>query len=230
MELLLLSNSMSDAGYLTHARSAIAEIAAGIGEGLFLPYAGVTRTWDAYEALVADALAPIGLRVHSLHRAADPARAAAEAPLVLAGGGNTFALLHHCRRTGVLEALRSRERAGLRFVGWSAGANLACPTIRTTNDMPIIDPGGFDALGLVSFQLNPHYTNAHPSGHRGETRDERLAEFLKVNPEVGVLALPEGDWLRVSRDAIVLGGAHQAKWMRHGREPVALKQGPLQLP
>lgn len=228
MQLLLLSNSTSDAGYLTHALGVIAELAHGLGEAVFIPYAGVTRAWDEYEARVAEALLPIGLAVRSVHHASDPAGRVRDARLVLVGGGNTFNLLHQCRRSGVLAVLRERAREGLRYAGWSAGANLACPTICTTNDMPVIDPNGFDALGLIPFQINPHYTNASLPGHRGETRDQRLAEFLALNTTVPILALPEGGWLRVSGDAMALGGTQAALWMRHGREPAKLPVGPLQ--
>lgn len=227
MQLLLLSNSSGAAGYLTHALAPLAEFTQGAEAAAFVPYAGVTRSWDEYESRVAEALAPIRLAVRSVHRAPDPARMARDAPLVIVGGGNTFNLLHHVRRTGVLAALWERARAGLRYAGWSAGANLACPTICTTNDMPVIDPGGLDALGLIAFQINPHYTNASLPGHRGETRDQRLAEFLALHPEVPVLALPEGGWLRVSGDSMVLGGANRALWMQGGSAPVALAAGPL---
>lgn len=230
MQLLLLSNSTGDAGYLAHALDLIADWARDFGTAAFVPYAAVTRSWDEHAARVAAALAPIGLTVRAVHQAPDPARAVRDAELVLVGGGNTFNLLHHCRRSGVLAALRSRGRAGLRYAGWSAGANLACPTIATTNDMPVIDPGGLDALGLIPFQINPHYTNASLPGHRGETRVQRLAEFLTVNPAVPVLALPEGGWLRVSGDTMTLGGPQTALWMRHGHESLPLSAGPLQPP
>lgn len=230
MQLLLLSNSTSETGYLAHALELIAELAQGAGEAVFVPYAGVTRSWDEYESMVAKALAPAGLAVRSLHRASDPAAMARDARLLLVGGGNTFNLLHHCRRSGVLAALRNRDRDGLCYAGWSAGANLACPTICTTNDMPVIDPGGLDALGFVPFQINPHYTNAGLPGHRGETRDQRLAEFLVLNPAVPLLALPEGGWLRVSGSAMALGGDRPALWMRHGREPSSLQAGPVRIP
>lgn len=229
MQLLLLSNSTSEAGYLAHALDLIAELAQGAREAAFVPYAGVTRGWDAYEAMVAGALAPTGIAVRSMHRSADPAAMARDARLVLVGGGNTFSLLHHCRRNGVLAALKDRDRSSLRFAGWSAGANLACPTICTTNDMPVIDPGGLDALGLVPFQINPHYTNESLPGHRGETRDQRLAEFLTANPAMPVLALPEGDWLRVSGASMTLGGSWPALWMRHGHDPLPLPPGPISL-
>ncbi len=230
MELLLFSNSTSDRGYLVDALFEIAPFARGVREATFVPYAGVTRSWDAYEARVAEALEPAGLRIRSVHRASDPVAAAREAELLIVGGGNTFNLLHHCRRTGVLAAIAERARSGTRYLGWSAGANLACPTIRTTNDMPVVDPEGFDALGLVPFQINPHFTDAIPAGHHGETRSERLAEFTELNPSLPVLALPEGSWVRVSGTTMTLGGEHGALWIGHGREAETLSAGPLDMP
>ena len=190
MELLLLSNSTSDRGYLLDALFEIGPFSRGIRDAAFVPYASVTRSFDAYEARVAEALAPTGLRIRSVHHASDPAAAVRASELLIVGGGNTFSLLHQCRHTGVLKALAERARAGIRYIGWSAGANLACPTIRTTNDMPVIDPQGFDALGLVPFQINPHFTDVVPPGHYGETRSERLAEFTALDPSIPVLALP----------------------------------------
>lgn len=213
MNLLLLSNSSSDAGYLTHALPWISDLAAGLPDGpaLFLPYAGVTRSWDDYADLVSGALAPAGIAVQSLHREADPAAAVGRAALFIVGGGNTFQLLAQVRQLGVLTQLAGRVRSGqARYLGWSAGANLACPTIRTTNDMPIVDPGGLDALNLVPFQINAHYTEAHPPGHRGETRRQRLAEFCRVDPVTPVVGLPEGTGLRVADTRVTVLGDQPA--------------------
>ncbi|SDC65952.1 dipeptidase E [Cupriavidus sp. YR651] len=215
MELLLLSNSTSEAGYLAHARGAIAELAAGCKTACFVPFAGVTRDWDAYEAMVSDALQPAGLAVQSLHRATDPVAAVEAAELIVVGGGNTFRLLQCLRDRKLLAPIARRVRSGgARFVGWSAGTNLACPTICTTNDMPVVDPGGLDALALLPFQINPHYLNLMVPGFRGETRDQRLAEFTTLKPDVPVLGLPEGTWLRVSGDHMKLGGPHAARWFK----------------
>ena len=230
MELLLISNSTSDRGYLVDALFEIEAFAKGVREAAFVPYAGVTRSWDAYERRVSEALEPANLRIRSVHRAADPRAAVREAPLVIVGGGNTFSLLQQCRRTGVLAAIGEAVRAGTRYLGWSAGTNLACPTIRTTNDMPIVDPGGFDALGLVPFQINPHFTDAIPAGHYGEKRSERLTEFVTANPDVPVLALPEGSFVRVAGGATRLGGERDALWFVHGRDAQAVGAGPLQPP
>ncbi len=147
----------------------------------------------------------------------------------MVGGGNTFQLLKECRSRGLLDLISSQMKTGMKYIGWSAGANLACPTIKTTNDMPIVDPGGLDALGLVPFQINPHYTNASIPGHQGETRDQRLIEFARVNPQLPVLGLPEGDWLRVSGSSIELRGAHPAAWFAGDAPPQRVNPGRLSI-
>ncbi|MFC4273913.1 dipeptidase PepE [Achromobacter aloeverae] len=219
MNLLLLSNSRSpDGGYLDHAVELARELAGGRTKALFLPFAGVTTTWDEYTDKVRQALAPAGLALTGAHTVQAADIAAFE--LVIVGGGNTFQLTQQARQRGWLQAVRRSVAAGTPYMGWSAGANLACPTICTTNDMPIVDPGGFDALGLIDMQINPHYTNALPAGHQGETRDQRIAEFLAVRPEMKVIGLPEGDWLRVRGKQVQLGGPHPARVFQGGREAV----------
>lgn len=210
--LLLLSNSRDAEGrYLVHARDALAAHLLGVREAAFVPYAGVTVAWDAYTARVAAALAPLGVAVRGVHADADPAAAVRAADAVLVGGGNTFHLLRELQRTSVLAALRARAADGTPYVGWSAGSVVAGPTIRTTNDMPIVEPpGGLGALGLVGFQLNAHFTDAHPPGFQGETRRERLAEFVAANPGVGVVGLPEGSWLHADGARVTVEGAHSA--------------------
>jgi dipeptidase E len=230
MQLLLISNSTSERGYLVHALADIGAFARSAREGVFVPYASVTRSFDAYVDRVNDALSAMDVRLRSIHAAADPARAIREADLIVVGGGNTFHLLDRCRRTGVLEAMRERVRGGARYLGWSAGTNLACPTIRTTNDMPIVDPGSLDALGFIAFQVNPHFTDAHPPGHFGETRSERLGEFVAANPATPVLALPEGAFLRIDGEAMTLGGERGGRWFVHGRDPQPVAAGPVVVP
>ena len=158
MNLLLLSNSSSDAGYLVHALPDIRELIEALPAGakaVFVPFAGVTRNWDDYTSLVVSALADTGLDIQGLHRAADPVAVLEEAAVIIVGGGNTFNLLGQLRRQGLLDVVARRVREGAAYLGWSAGSNMACPSICTTNDMPITDPEGFDALGLLSFQINP---------------------------------------------------------------------------
>jgi dipeptidase E len=226
MRLLLLSNSRNPGGdYLAHALDAFALLLSGRTSAWFVPFAGVTVPWDDFTAVVATALAPLGVRVTGAHRQPEPGAD----DVILVGGGNTFHLLRECRTRGLLDLLRDRVRGGTPYAGWSAGANLTCPTIRTTNDMPIVDPQGFDALGLLAFQINPHFTNALPPGHQGETREQRLTEFVAANPAVDVLGLPEGDWLTVAGERVTLCGPKDAVWIRHGATS-AVTPGPLAAP
>jgi dipeptidase E len=229
MPLLLLSNSRNPGGeFLDHAEAALRETLAGCSRVLLVPFAGVTLSWDDYAERVRQRLAPLGLRVDSLHEASDPDEAVARAEAVMVGGGNTWHLLREVQRLGLLPAIRERVEAGVPYVGWSAGANLACPTIRTTNDMPIVEVEGFGALGLIPFQINPHYTDAALPNHGGETRPDRIAEFLVVNPSVPVVGLPEGTWLRVTAEGTELAGG-SAILFRHGQDPHPLRPG-LPLP
>jgi len=227
MNLLLLSNSRNAGGaYLAHALEAFAALVGARRRAWFVPFAAVTVDWDDYTQMVQAALQPLGLTVTGAHHGTAPD----EHDVILVGGGNTFYLLRECRRRGLLMPIRRLARAGMPYAGWSAGSNLTCPTIRTTNDMPIVDPDGFDALGFLSFQINPHYTNALPAGHQGETREQRLAEFVRANPEVDVLGLPEGDWLTVNGDAVALHGPHPAVWIHDGEPPRQVPAGRLSAP
>jgi dipeptidase E len=217
MNLLLLSNS-TDHGrpLLAHARREIASVLAG-RRLLFVPFA--LPDHDAYTARVAEALAPAGVEVEGPLPAENPAAAVRTAQAVFVGGGNSFRLLRELRRTGLLAAIGDRVRGGLPYIGSSAGTNMACPTLRTTNDMPIVDPGGFATFGFVPFQINPHYLDPDPaSTHMGETRETRLRQFLEENDAV-VLALREGSWLRAQDGRAVLGGSTGARVFRRGDEP-----------
>lgn len=199
MELLLLSNStLPGKARLEHALPLIANQLNGRRSAVFIPFAGVTQTWDEYTDKTAEVLAPLGINVTGIHRVADPLAAIEKAEIIIVGGGNTFQLLKESRERGLLAPMADRVKRGALYIGWSAGANLACPTIRTTNDMPIVDPNGFDALDLFPLQINPHFTNALPEGHKGETREQRIRELLVVAPELTVIGLPEGNWIQVS--------------------------------
>lgn len=220
MQLLLLSNSRApDGGYLTFCRDALAAQMQGVQKALFVPFAGVTLSWDDYAAQVQDAMAHTGVQLVGAHR--DDALSqflAGDIQAVIVGGGNTFQLLAECRKRGWLVRMGDAVRSGrMSYTGWSAGANLAGLTINTTNDMPIVDPQGFSALGLVPFCINPHYNNSLPPGHQGETRDQRLAEFLIANPDKLVVALPEGSWLRVQGGQAQVAGQFAAKRFAAGK-------------
>ena len=209
--LLLLSNSRDEQGrYLEHPRDALRELLGPVQRVTFVPFAGVTVSWDDYTEHVAQAFGAIGCEIDPVHRHRDMPGAVRGAEAIAVGGGNTFHLLLHLYGAGLLDAIRERVRAGVPYVGWSAGAVVTGPTIRTTNDMPIVAPPRLDALGLVGFQINAHFTDAHPAGFQGETRRQRLAEFVAANPDVPVVGLPEGSWLRVEGGELRLEGPHDA--------------------
>ncbi|HVC30415.1 MAG TPA: dipeptidase PepE [Steroidobacteraceae bacterium] len=223
-DLLLLSNSnMFGMKPLEHAAEAIA---AFLGERrvLFAPYA--LRDHDGYTAGIEAALTPFGVAVTGLHRASDPRATIESAEVLLVGGGNSFRLLQAFQRLGLIDVVRRRVESGaLRYLGSSAGSNLACPTIRTTNDMPIVQPASFGALGLVPFQINPHYQDANPDAmHVGETREHRLLEFLEEN-DVPILGMREGAWLRRCGRQLHLGGRTGARLFKRGAEPQEFGEG-----
>lgn len=207
-KLLLMSSSRKGClGYLEHADDQIhAILEKKPTRVLFIPYAGVASSHDDYEKMVKPVYERLGYELVSIHHF-DDARAAVESAEALAvGGGNTFTLLKRLYDNGLVEAMRERVEAGIPYMGWSAGTNVACPTIRTTNDMPIVEPPSFNALNLVPFQINPHFISGKPAGHNGESREERLAEFLVMNPAKQVLAIKEGTALFCEGDsATVLG-------------------------
>jgi len=205
MELLLLSNSTNYGGTMfSHAAEAFAGVSAGDAV-TFVPYA--LADWDDYADRATAALGAFDIEVVSAHRSNAPDQAILEAKVVMMGGGNTFRLLDSLYALDVIGELGRRVREGAtRYVGASAGTNVACPTIRTTNDMPICHPPSFAALGLVPFQINLHYVDADPaSTFMGETREERIEEFLEEN-DCEVLALYEGSWLRVSGETAEVTG------------------------
>lgn len=209
--LLLLSSSRAgNTGYLDHARPLIADFLNAnptpIERVLFVPFAGAGKTFDAYLEQVRPAFSAIGLEVESVHQAPDPKTAVREAQAIAVGGGNTFALVKRLYDADLLDMLRERVGAGTPYIGWSAGSNIAGPTLCTTNDMPIVEPPSFVTLGLVPFQLNPHFLSGKPAGHNGESREERLAEYLALNPEALVVALREGTALRREADTLTLVG------------------------
>lgn len=208
MNLLLLSSSRANnSEYLVPYMGWIKQHLQGVDELLFIPYAGVTVSYDDYLAKVQRALAPHGINVSSIHQSTNPRQAVLNANAIAIGGGNTFQLLYQLYQQDILTLIRERVTNGVPYIGWSAGANIAGATIRTTNDMPIIEPPSFNALNLLPLQLNPHYSDYKPEGFHGETRDMRLAEFMVLNPATPVIALPEGTALKASTNALTLLGS-----------------------
>ena len=222
--LLLISNStMHGEGYLDHC---IAEIREVLGERrriAFVPFALFDREW--YAAKAGARFEAEGYEVRALTADAEGLETLAWAEAMFVGGGNTFRLLKTLQDSGLVDPIRRRVGEGMVYMGASAGSNIAAPTIKTTNDMPIVEPSSFEALGLVPFQINPHYIDTDPdSTHMGETREQRLMEFLEEN-ETPVVALREGSWIRVEGERILLGGAHRTRVLRRGSEAVELQPG-----
>jgi dipeptidase E len=186
---------------------------------LFIPYAGVTVSFDDYEAKVKERFQEVGHDVVSIHHFDDPVAAVQQAEAIVVGGGSTWQLLrmvHDHKLTGVI---REKVLGGTKYIGWSAGSNLACPTIKTTNDMPIIDPMGFDALNLIPFQINPHYLDANPEGHGGETREQRILEFLVVNQTTTVAGLREGCMFKFDNGKIGYIGSRPLRIFKYNQAP-----------
>jgi dipeptidase E len=221
-EVLLLSSSTAPGyGFLDHAAGVVGEVLDGRRRVVYVAFGSGDP--DRYTQLVRDRLAQLGVRVEGAHIAADPRVAVLEAQAVFVGGGNSFRLLDRLIALDLLEALRARIVGGMPYLGSSAGADLACPTIRTTTDMPIVEPGSLDALGLIPFQVNVHYPDPETAAP-GVTRRRQILGFLEEN-DVPVLGMPEGAWLRVSGQTAVLGGVSSCRLFRRGIQPRQLPAG-----
>lgn len=214
--LLLVSNStMHGRTYLEHVMDALREQLRGVQRLLFVPWALTDH--DAYAAKAAPAFASLGIRLESLHHAPNPLAAIGAAQAVFVGGGNTFRLLDRLHRSGAAAAIAARALDGMPYVGSSAGTNVATRSIRTTNDMPIVMPPTLTALGLVPFQVNPHYLDPDPaSTHMGETREERIRQFHEEDA-TPVLGLREGAWLEVTGTRCMLRGTTGGRIFERGK-------------
>jgi dipeptidase E len=226
MRVLLLSTSTIFGGnYLEYAESEIRDFLGRISQVLFVPFA--LHDQDAYAEQVRKRFAQIGYAVDSLHQTPDAVAAVNRAEAIFIGGGNTFRLLNRLYQMNLLVPIRDRVRDGMPYMGSSAGSNVAGPTIMTTNDMPIVQPPSFDSLGLVPFQINPHYLDPDPgSTHMGETREERIRQFHEEN-EAPVIGLREGAMVRIEEGTIILKGSAGARLFRRGTAPSELEPGPI---
>ena len=225
-QLLLISNStLHGSGFLDHAEAEIRDFLGAIDRVLFVPFALHDR--NGYAEKARERFARMGYGLESIHEISDKAQAVRGAQSIFIGGGNTFRLLKTLYDFDLLSSIRERVENGMPYIGSSAGSNVAAPTIRTTNDMPIVEPPSFNALGLVSFQINPHYLDPDPnSKHMGETREERLLQYLEEN-DVPVVGLREGAMLRVEEGVTLLKGSTGARIFRKGQEPIEILPGAL---
>lgn len=224
MRLLLISNStLPGEGYLEYPKDHLRDF---LGEkamnALFIPYAAVTFSFEAYEEKVNRRFAEIGHRVTSIHRFINPVEAVENADAIVVGGGNTWQLVKMLQEKNLMKVIRRKVKKGTPYIGWSAGSNIACPSLGTTNDMPIVQPESFKTLKLVPFQINPHYLDDHPTDHGGETRETRIHEFLEVNRERTVVGLREGSMLLLEENELVLMGNRKARIFKYGEEPLEL--------
>lgn len=225
MNLLLMSSSRTaDSGFLEANAEQIVETLSG-RHALFIPYAVVGETRRSGLDFVSARFKELGVVIDNIDVAKDPVDAVRNAQAVLVSGGNTFCLLKSLYDNGLIDVLRDRVQNGMPYIGWSAGSNVAGKSIRTTNDMPITYPPSFRALDLLPFQINPHFTDEMPEGLRGETREQRIEEFLIVNPQETVIGLPEGDALRVIGGKMRLVGPHNAWLFRAGKPRQRLSAG-----
>ena len=222
--LLLISNStLHGGGYLDHAEEELRDALGSTRRLLFVPFALHDR--DSYATQAKKRFEAMGYALDSIHEAADAKIALDEAEAIFIGGGNTFRLLNSLYQLDLLLRIRRRVEEGVLYLGSSAGAVVAAPTIKTTNDMPIVQPPSFNSLGLISFQINAHYLDADPNRtHMGETREERINQFLEDN-ETPVVGLREGCMVRVERGVHILKGRTTARIFRRGLDPVELEPG-----
>lgn len=226
MKLLLISNS-TNAGeaYLKYPIAHIGAHLQGVSEVVFIPYAAVTFSYNEYERKVQERFNEIGVKVRSIHHEKNPRKAIREAQAICVGGGNTFALTKKMQEQGLMKAILKRVKEGVPYVGWSAGSNVCCPTICTTNDMPIVQPESFKAIGAVKFQINPHYLDANPEGHAGETREQRIEEYIEANGRRFVVGLREGCMLRLVGGRLELIGPRPMRIFKKGQAAYEVQAG-----
>ncbi|MFT5674752.1 MAG: dipeptidase E [Paraglaciecola sp.] len=205
LKILMLSSSRrGNEPYLQHARSMISAHLGEINEVLFIPFAGVTIEWDAYTTMVQAALPDLNIK--GIQQYPQAKQAIRQAKAILVGGGNTFNLLNQIYQQDLLEEIQQKVRHNAPYIGWSAGSNICGNSIRTTNDMPIVQPPSFTALDLLPVQINPHYSDYQAPGHNGETRAQRIQEFCTLNPEMPVVGIREGAALLYDNNSLVLKG------------------------
>jgi len=228
MHLLLISNSTNPGEeFLGYPKAELEKFCKrfAVKKAVFVPYAAVTFSYDEFEKKVQNRFLEFGVTIESVHHSNDPAKTIASAECIIVGGGNTFMLVKMMQEQGLIEAIRDKAVSGTPYIGWSAGSNVACPTLCTTNDMPIVQPSSFKTLNLIPFQINPHYTDGHIEGHGGETREQRIAEYIVANPSMYVAGLRESCMFHIDGENLSLIGPRSLRVFKHGRQPQELSSG-----
>ncbi len=223
-KILLISNSIVFGyGYLDHCADEIIDFLRPVKTVLFIPYALKDR--NKYTNIARERMNKMGINLYSIHQQKNPKEAVENAESIFIGGGNTFRLLNELYKNNLIGVIRKKVLNGGPYIGTSAGSNVACPTIKTTNDMPIVEPPAFEALNLVPFQVNPHYFDPDPnSKHMGETREQRIREFVEEN-NTTVVGLREGAWIRIENNTAQLKGLAGAKIFRKAKLSREYKAG-----
>ncbi|WP_313111377.1 dipeptidase PepE [Aequorivita sediminis] len=227
--LLVVSTSTVYGGeYLDYITDEMAELFKETEEVIFIPYArpgGISH--DSYTEKAAKAFNKIGKKLIGLHTFKDPVAAINNSKGIFTGGGNTFVLVSALYKFEVMQPLREAIFNGMPYMGTSAGSNICGVSMQTTNDMPIVYPPSFKTLGVIPFNLNPHYLDPDPtSKHMGETRETRIAEFHTQNT-IPVVGLREGSWLRIKGDEIILEGDLDARVFKQGKKPYEISSGTI---
>ena len=221
--LLISSSTVYGCGYLDHVEQQIKSFLGTARKVLFFPFALFDRA--TYAAQIKARFAVMGYSIETAHVVSDPHQAIEQTDAIFVGGGNTFRLLKALQDLDLMDPIRRRVKGGAPYIGSSAGSNVAGPTIKTTKDMPIVQPRSFDSLRLVPFQISPHFQDPDPnSKHMGETQEERIIQFLEEN-DTPVVGIREGAWLVCEDGAVTLKGEAGARIFKRGEVPVEAKQG-----
>lgn len=227
MNIILASTSTLFGGeYLEYLREELITLYAGIDEIVFIPFArpgGISH--DDYTEKARSFFETINIKVKGLHEFEDKTEALNQAKGYFTGGGNTFLLVKTLHEEGLMSVLKQNVENGKAYLGCSAGSNIGGQNMKTTNDMPIVYPPSFDCMGLVPFNLNPHYLDPNPDlKHNGETRETRIMEFLTQN-NTKVVGLREGNWIRRIGDTITVEGSELTRIFEKGKEPYEIEAG-----
>lgn len=227
MNIILASTSTLFGGeYLEYLREELIQLYKGIDEIVFIPFArpgGISH--DDYTAKARSFFETINIKVKGLHEFEDKKEALNQAKGYFTGGGNTFLLVKTLHEEGLMSVLKENVTGGKAYLGCSAGSNIGGQNMKTTNDMPIVYPPSFDCMGLVPFNINPHYLDPNPDlKHNGETRETRIQEFLTQN-DIKVVGLREGNWIRRTADSITVEGNELTRIFEKGKEPYEIEAG-----